>query len=250
MSVENLSINPGPDSKLSIGNQVIELKDESKKVFTTDNMLAFEAFCTGRQGEVEIYYSATELNLVPTKAERNFKPLAKCTLKPSAFLEALSAGVNKDLSIVEFEKLLTSLRRFALGSHMIVLSNLRAFTVAKKQTYERSVDNSGNYKLLMQRETSQGDWLPPEKMSFKVPLFAFLPEEIEVIFDLIFTVTDDGAPKFRLENLNYSQEILDRRVVVLDARLADKTTCPKYWGSYEFHALTDTWRYQENKASL
>lgn len=249
MSAEKVYINPGPDGKLSIGNQIIELKDESKKVFLTDNLLAFEKFLVGRGGEVEIYYSAKEVTLVPTKAEKNFKILANCTLQDSEPLAQLSKSVGVDLGIVEFEKLLTGLRTY--GSFLSVISNLRAFSVAKKQTYERDVDNAGNFRLLIQREAATGgNWVPPEKLTFAVPVFTYLKDLFTVDLDLVFSTTDEMRPVFRLENLNFVETLLERRIEVLDARLSKAATCPQYWGTYANHALDDSWKYRENKASL
>ncbi|MEO7778488.1 MAG: hypothetical protein ABIY63_13230 [Fibrobacteria bacterium] len=250
MSAEKVYINAGPTGSLSIGNQVITLSDDSRKEFKTDNLLAFESFVKGREGEAEIYYSAQQVSLVPTKADKNFKALAVCILQDSQPLAALSRNVNTELGILDFEKLLTKLRKYAVGSHLTVLSNLRAFSVAKKQTYERIVDNGGNFKMLIQRESAQGDWTPPAKLGFKVPIFTYLEETVEVEFDLIFTITDAGAPEFRLENLMFAEELLERRVEVLDARLGAVATCPKYWGMYVNHPQDDSWKFRENKASL
>lgn len=249
MSAEKVYINAGPDGKLSIGNQIIELKDESKKVFLTDNLMAFEKFIVGRTGEEEIYYSAKEVTLVPTKAEKNFKILATCTLQDSEPLAQLSKAAGADLSIVEFEKLLTRLRKY--GSFNLIVSNLRAFSVAKKQTYERDIDNAGNYRLLIQREAvAGGNWVPPAKLTFAVPVFTYLEDLFTVEFDLVFSVQDSGQPVFRLDNLTFPAELLERRIEVLEARLSKAATCPQYWGTYANHGLDDSWKYRENKASL
>lgn len=249
MSIEKAIFNAAPDGTLSIGNQIIELKDESKKVFITDNLLAFEKFLAGRTGDAEIYYSAKEVTLVPEKAEKNFRILANCTLQDSEPLAQLSKAVGADLSIVQFEKLLTSLRRY--GSFLSIISNLRAFSVAKKQTYERDIDNSGNYRMLIQREAAAGgNWVPPERLTFSVPVFTYLEDLFTAELDLVFTVQDTGQPVFRLENLTFAQDLLERRIQVLDARLSKAATCPQYWGTYANHALDDGWKYRENKAAL
>jgi hypothetical protein len=250
LNLEKAYLTAGPDGRLSIGNQVIELADESKKTFHTDNLKAFESFVAGRTGEAEIYYSATEVALVPTKAEKNFRPLAICKLAAAPALLLLKGSIGAELNINQFEKLLTSLRKYAVGSHLIVLSNLRSFSVAKKQTYERDIDNKGNFRLLVQRESAgAGDWTPPEKLTFALPVFTFLEESITIDCDLVFSVQDGGQPVFQLENLTFNEEALERRVEILDARLGKVATCPKYWGSWQHHELTDTWKWRENKAS-
>lgn len=250
MAIEKAYFNANPEGNISIGNQVIKLSDDSKKVFATDNLLAFEGFLSGRGGEAEVYYSADEVSLVPLKADKNFKPLAVCKLAASPALAMLSKQVGVVLSVVQFESLLTALRKYAVGSHLLVLSNLRSFTVAKKQTYERDVDNRGNFKLLIQREAATGDWVPPENLRFSLPLFSYLPEKIEVTCDLIMNVEESGQPSFKLENLTFQQEVLEKRVEVLEARLGAVATCPKHWGTYTHHPMDNSWMYRENKASL
>ncbi len=250
MGIEKAYFATNPEGKISIGNQVIDLEDDSKKTFNTDNLKAFEEFTTGRAGESEIYYSESEVSLVPLKADKNFKPLAVCTLKPSPSLALLAANVGKVLDVVKFETLLTALRKYAVGSHMLVLSNLRALTIAKKQTYERDLDNKGNFKLLMIRESATGDWLPPETLVFSLPLFTYLDEKVEITCDFILNVEETGQPSFQLQNLTFVQEVQEARVKVLETRLGEKSTCPKYWGSCAHHAMDNGWKYRENKASF
>jgi hypothetical protein len=251
VSSKEITIIPGADGKISVGNQIIELTDESRKTYETDNMEGFELFLLDKQADAEIYYSATHLYLVPRVASKQSHALAICTLSNSAALSALVAAANKELTIMSLEKLLTSLRKFAQGSVLSVLSNLRNFSVAKKQTYERDVDNQGNFRLLVQREgIANSTWNPPEKLSFAVPCFKYINDLATLEFDFIFSLSDGGAPVFLLQNLTMDEELMDRRREIIESRLGVKATCPKYWGASKLHPQDDGWKYRENKASL
>lgn len=250
MSLEKAYFSASPEGVLSIGNQIIKLEDESSRTFETDSLKAFEEFLPGHEDGAEIYYTDTFIFLVPVAVKRNTKPLASCTLGSSPALSYLTKNVGKDLDIASFETLLTALRKYAIGSHLAVISNLRAFTVAKKQTYERSLDNKGNFKLLTLRESAQGDWTPPDQLSFSLPLFVHVSEAVEINCDLVFSVLESGQPNFRLENLTFGEEVLARRVEVLEARLGRAATCPKYWGRHAETKADNSWKYRENKASL
>ncbi len=249
MSIEKVYLTASPDGKLSIGNQVIELKDVSRLTFSTDNLLAFEKFVALNKEEANICYSAKSVSLMPKQPEKAYAPIAICALQDSEALIHLNKALDKDLSIAEFEKLLYRLRRY--GDFLSTISHLRSFSVAKKQTYERDVDNSGNFRLLIQREAmGVGNWVPPEKLSFVVPVFTYLQDAFKVDLDLLFSVTDAGIPVFRLENLTFAEDLLARRIEVLDARLSSASTCPQYWGVIQNVPMDDSWMYRENKANL
>jgi hypothetical protein len=183
---------------------------------------------------------------------KNSRPFAHCTLADSAPLAMVLANVGFELGILDFETFLTAMRPYTHGSTLQVLSHLRNFSVAKKQTYQRVVDNAGNFKLNIQRESAGSeDWVPPPTMTFEVPVFRLLKETIIIECELHFTIKDDGAkPAFRLSNLNLKDQLEDRRREIVEERLGKAATCPKYWGQSTLHALDNGWQYRENKAAL
>lgn len=250
--IENAFFNPDKDGKILIGNHLVELKDESRRTFETDNMEAFESFLADKQEKAEIYYGSTDLHLVPQELAKNSRPLAHCTLADSASLRLVLASVGFELGILDFEKFLTAMRPYTKGSTLQVLSHLRNFSVAKKQTYQRVVDNVGNYKLNIQRESAGSeDWVPPATVTFEVPVFRFLKETIVIECDLHFAIKDEGTkPIFLLDNLNLKDQVEDRRREIVEDRLGKASTCPKYWGKSILHALDNGWQYRENKAVL
>ena len=248
---KEIHLNPDKDGKFLLGSHFHILQDESKKTFETDNMEAFESFLADKEGGNEIYFNADHLYLVPAKPSMNSHALAHCAMKPSAALALLSSKAGKDMGILDFEKFLTALRKNCSEANR-VLSYLRNFSVAKKQTYERVSDNQGNFKLLIQKEGAEGgNWTPPETMSFEVPVFSYLDDTMEIIFDFRYFIADEGSkPMFTLENLNIIEEVQDRRREIIESRLGNAATCPTFWGESKLHVATDKWKYQENKATL
>lgn len=255
---KTIVLNSNAEGKLLVGSDMYFLKDESRKTFKTENLEAFEKFLGIAQaqppvGGLEIYFNLKDgVYLVPVEASKNSRALAFCALNLSMPLLALQKSVGVSMGIVDFEKLLTGLRKYAVGSHLNTVSQLRNFSVAKKQSYARDIDNQGNFRLLIQKEAvaEAGSWVPPPALSFALPVFTYLKEQFTVELDLVFSVGDAGVPIFRLENLGFQDELEARAREVLEARIATAATVPTFWGVSEVHKLDDAWKYQQNKATL
>lgn len=250
MTIENATFNANSEGKLSLGNQIINLTDESKKIFKTASLASFSFFASHHAEETEIYFNEAEVWQVPKKAAANFLPLAHCAMESAQPLKVLESKIGKTLSIEELETLLRSLRPYAVGKHLEILSNLRNFSTSKKNTYARDVSANGDYRLLIQREAVAGDWIPPAGLLFVVPIFAYGKETVNIETEFFFTVNEaTSAPVFRLENLCFSEIISERRKEVIEDILSE-IDVPQYWGTFEHKTLNDGWKYRENKATL
>lgn len=247
---KEIHLNPDKDGKFLLGSHFHILQDESSKTFETDNMEAFESFLVDKQDGNEIYFSAERLYLVPLKASYYSHAVAHCAMKPSPALALIVNKAGKDMSIPEFEKFLTALRKHTEEGRK-VLNHLRNFVSVKETTFERLEDGQGNFRMLVQRKSGNNDWTPPATMTFTIPVFSFLKEEVTIAFDFRYYIADDGTkPMFTLENLNLIEELQDRRREIIETRLGENSKCPKYWGTSQLHQHRDEWRYKENKATL
>lgn len=254
---KEVNINAGPDGKahITLEKGIIQLKDLSFQTFETDDL---EAFATFAQAEADdagvplaVFYNHERLELRPLdQITSKTRALAVCNMKASEPLALLKKNLGKELTISEFEKLLTALRRH--GSFMTTISQLRSLVVSKETKYERQVDNAANFRLLIERKGATGDWTPPATMDFALPVFSFMKDAITVCPDLIMTQRDEdgGAPSFTLELLTFEEDLKDRQREILETALADKLTLPTYWGKASVTMADDAYLYKDNGATL
>jgi hypothetical protein len=250
MEAGKVFITPGADGKLLLGKNHLELADATRRAFTTDNLEAFQKFVGAYHDGCEVFFTDRAAHLVRQAPKMGDGPVATLNVRTPPALQLIIDNANKELSIQPFEIFLTSLRRFATSSHMALISRLRNFAVSKQTTYERNVDNAGNFLMSIKREGGNQDWTPPETLSFKVPLFPHIEEMIELSFDLIFTIKDGGEPRFHMQSLTLADDLQQARLAVLGARLAAASTAPVYWGEHALIERTDAWRFKEQDVKL
>ncbi len=243
-------ITTGADGKLLLGKNHLELADASMRTFTTDNLEAFQKFVGAYHDGCEVFFTDRSATLRRQTPKMGDAPVAVLNVRTPMALELICSHANKELTIQPFEIFLTSLRRWATSSHMALISRLRNFTVAKQTTYERQVDNAGNFLMSIKREGGSQDWTPPPTLSFRVPLFPHIEEMVELEFDLIFTIKDGGEPRFHMQSLDLADILQQERLRVLGDRLAKASTAPVYWGDLSLIEKTDAWRFKEQDVEL
>lgn len=255
-SPKEVYINAAPDgnARITLAKGVLVLNDLSTQTFETDDLEAFARFAEGereRGNPLAIFYDHTRLDLMPMgSVTAKTRPLAVCTLRQSDPLNLLKANLGKRLGLTELEKLLTALRRH--GTFLTIISQLRTMVISKETKYERAVDNSANFKLLIERKGATGDWVPPPTLTFAVPVFAYMTDAITVEPDLIMTMPDEegGAPIFELECLTFAEDLKNQQREILETRVGNASSVPTYWGKHVLAAETDAYLYKDNGATL
>jgi hypothetical protein len=250
VNAEKVYINPNAQGVIRIEKAHLQLEDRSRATFNTDSLVDFEEFVRGNSAGASIFFSASKVVLVENEVTHLTKPRAVCDLSISEPLRVLTTSLNKPIPLVGLERLLTSLRRY--GQVLSVISELRNLVVSKNLKFERQVDNKANFKLHIERTGAAGDWQPPESLKFTVPVFNMVPDTIEIESDFVFTMKDEdgGAPVFELQNLTWSEDLQERKRQLLEKRLGEMATCPKYWGSHALHELTDGKLWKDISATL
>lgn len=239
------------DGKLLIGNHFHILEDESKPKYTTNDIKAFNQYVqdTGEADNFNIIFDESSCVAWPNVAARNSVPLAVCHLHKSAVLKFLLEHTKSSMSIDTFEELLALLLPYAVGEDiMALLSNIRDFHVNKVMNVERSKDNAGNFKFVVQRKAGNEDFKPPEKVKFSIPIFHLLDDDkAEIELDFQFNYKENGDEMrliFILKSLTLEEQVFKGQKNIMEKYLAGYKQ--RYWGDLEIVEKDDSWKYKDN----
>jgi hypothetical protein len=238
--------------RLIIGADVIQLKDQSSETFNTDYFSDFVRFITKvKSNNDTVFYNERGAILMPAVFEdpRHTNPLAKVTIATHPRLEALLNVNGKSMGLDTIENLLRRLKGNLNPDGLELLNNVADFKVAKVQKIERKKERNGNYKFNVSRESAgSGDFIPPETVRFRVPIFQGLVETVTIEMEFRFEFKDTGDSvrlEFTLENLNIDEVILEARKTALWKSL-NEAGVTAYWGGLVKNLQTDAWQYQRN----
>lgn len=243
-----------------LGNAFHVLNDFSATQFTTESIKNFLEYITkagpdNDGGPFELYYTVKGVEAYITPLTRYSVLAALCTLKQSPYLNRLMEIANKDISIDQFEKLLRSMRKFLDASGLDLLSHVRDLSVSKITSVRRKKDNAGNFSYEVKRESGAGDFTPPDRIVFTIPLFATI-DQAQVnqgfCFDVVFSIKEPSSADkpepvlmFKLESLNMEDEVSALKIREIQIALASVDN--KFFGSAKVLPADDGWKYKQNK---
>ncbi len=239
------------DGILKLGNDILDLNDESKSSFTTDDFESFVEYSKVYGDKASIYYSEKEIKLIPKgEARQNNLPLAICNMSNSPALTLLINCVNKKQDIQKMEDFLKTMKGYLNEEGLKFLSNIQDFSISKITKIVRKKDNRGNYTFIVEKEDAgNAEYLPPETINFTIPIFKHLNDSANFVFDIVFDYTEAAPGEvylyFKLENLNFT-ELLVSVFKKITTNIIKSVELPKYYGNYELIEMTDEWRYKEN----
>jgi hypothetical protein len=229
-----------------VGRDFIELKDKTDIQFSTNIIGDFLGYLG--TSKVALYYNESGIIAYPILIEHETGAKAVCSMQNDPFLSSIISLNGDRMSVENFELALYNLRSFYDVAGKNLYDNARNFVVDKITHMERSSDNQGNFHYNVTRKSGAGSVNPPERIKFTVPVFAFLPDTIELSFD-VFMEYEEGEGKvkvfFILKNPALNVELKQRQKEIIEEQLA-AVTCPKFWGSLKVVQGTDSWKYQDN----
>lgn len=244
---------------LKLGNDVIELADESTAAYHTDDIMQFIEFCKGKVvgGDYALFYGVSSVSLYHQHVfvnPRIHDPIAICSMAEHPRLSMLVRANGSPMDVEDFEVLLRRLRANMGQPGLEILDKIRDLSVAKVQKVERKKNRAtGDYHYLVSRQSAgEGDYVPPETVKFSVPIFLGVESPRSLEFDFSFDPKqkDDGvALIFSIENINLGEDLDAARRSVL-AEVLSPLSIPSYWGELKRDIKTDAWSKKINGPQL
>jgi len=237
------------DGLARIGNDIIQLVDESASTYHTDNVSDFRKFLSENPRKKGVlFYNECKVTSVSQGPKWNTVPDAVLTLKNSTILSRLISTHQKKISLKEFELFLLAFRNYTGSVELSLLSQLKDWRVSKMTEIIRSKDKKGNYTYLVKREDGNGGFDPPEQITITIPIFGHIDHDACFIFDLFFDFEErngEVTTYFQIMNYTFDDELFQHRKRILESELAS-ILCPQYWGEDELVRTNDLWKYQSN----
>jgi hypothetical protein len=252
LNPERLNINmPEGAEKLLIGSDFHTLNDKTNSTIKTNTLEDFEivAKVVPTEGN-HILLDHNSAKIVASTVDRYTKPAAVCTLIDSDPLTRLVQANKKSMDFGTFVIWLESMKRFlSTAEDITFLSELRHFKFRKIASAEISDDRRGNYSYKFALESSgKDDFEPVKTLNFKVPVFKFIPENLEISFDLLFDVKNPmNEPTFLFTLQSFElEELIEARKREIVNKGLQELPHPKVWGTLETTLQDDSWAYKPN----
>jgi len=249
-----LTINT-PDGNVIIGNQVIKLQDKTSNQFSTTDFDSFVDYVSMKNPR--LFYANNAVTAISQSdidhPTRDSHPFAILNLKESNYLTSMVKCNSEWYEIGAFEELLRKHKRQIGSQGVSLLDNVRNFRLVKTVKVERRKERNGNFHFAATLEGgSKEDFTPPESVIFDLPVFDGINNnsdfELEFFFDFR---QDDGeaALKFKLENLNLTEEIREEKERVVRSAFSARSLQISF-GQFSFEKKTDEWAYKINQVQL
>ena len=236
-----------------VGNDIIELVDFTSCTLITNSMVTFKEYLEKEDPQGtrnEIFFDQLSVTALPSEIDRYSKTVAICKLETSKTLQTLKNLEGKNMDRDQFELFLRRLVRYGDDSVMDLFSWVKNFELKTVNSIQRKKDPDGSFRLFISREKAEKEsYTPPEKLSFKVPLFKMVEKEIKLEFEFYFDYTnheDKIATSFQILNVEMDEIIQEaqRKTIIEEIKaLPNKKFC----GELKIYIQDDNWKYQENK---
>jgi hypothetical protein len=244
--------------EIRVGRGYITLQDQSEESYRTDHLDSFLAVVENLKGShlesgMILIYTADEVYLRSSLFHENprvERELALLTLKESPELRLVQNINGRKLPLKEFEQVLRRLRRWMGPSVTDLIDHIRDFRVSKVTKINRKKQKNGDYTFLVSRESNgDDDFLPPNSVPIRVPLFADQPQctvDIEMDFEFDYDArAEEVSTSFMLECLSLDDAIRRANIEAVAGLLAD-TGIKAVRGHIDLQLKDDSWSYMDN----
>lgn len=243
--------NPNPEQIFS--GAILRLEDRSTIQCTTDSLADFLG-AIAKAGEVMLYAgpSGVKAFVHPVIASRYTRPFIELKLQTHPRLQAVLHGNKKNMTPLEAEEFLRRLRDGLDAEGKGLMLRMRDLKLSKKLEIEQKKERNGNYSYSQKMESGVEDWIPPERITVRVPAFNFIQDEIAIPLDFSVSLQEIGEGKEAKQSISVRFECLDMEEHLLNGRRAIVTSCvegsPCIWGDLHVDVSDDSWSVVHNHA--
>jgi len=237
--------------KVLIGSDFHILETNTEKTFKTSNMAHFIKYLQDRGKDETIYYSLNRcISFTGTDYNRKTKPTAECSLTLSSIYNYLQNINGQKMDLIMFEKFLKTVKPYMTGSESLkLLDFVNNFQITKTKTIKKSKDNRGNFKHCFATEAGKDDYVFPEKIKVRIPVFADNTDcDYDFEFDFFFSYKEyDGEYSlyFEIQDIEFSEKVEHEQIAFISNMLNDAKLIA-FFGNMEIITTDDAWKYKEN----
>jgi len=241
--------------KLLLGNDIIELKDQTRETFETDNPEDMKEYLLDNFSKCDIYIKGLGVDgYIIEKADYDTKPAALCRMAKHPVVELLKQYNSKQIDLADFSVLLERLKNYMTSEALAFKDNIQDLKIKKILSLENRSDRRGNYSFTIKAESGgKEDYIFPKKIKLMVPVIKSMPgtaQEIEFDFYFQWKAEEQNIElKFTIENFEFDQIIDEDIKKILDGIFQDENI-KIYHGSLSIHKQTNSWMYHKNDLAV
>lgn len=231
------------------GKAHIELKNYSKDRFDTKSIRDFVRYVNAFNFDTPVFVGDKCIEFYDDRIDYYTVPLARAYLETTKFIDIFFNLINQDvISIDVVEKTLHSLLDYG-DMNVIELYNFtRNCNISAISDFERQIDTSGNYSILIKRQ-GKGDKTikPVESIAFTVPVLKWHDDTHCFPFKVAMDYRIDNGFKVFFSFSNYRlQEMVDeaKHAIINSCLEALNNNIPVYYGKKRIEQCTDEWKYR------
>jgi len=245
-------INPASDS-VKVGNDIITLEDFTDETFQTNSL---DDFCSYLEnidpdGSLNnIYLNEKFVTAFPVEIDHFSGITCSCKMENHRALSMLLQKENSVMNRQEFENFLRYLARYGDENVLDLFSWVKNFEIKTVNHIQRRKEPDGSFSLHISREKAEKEsYSPPTKISFHVPIFKNMLNNVLLDFEFFFDYTnheDKVTTSFKILNVEIN-EIIEKAQKEVISDFTKGLKNKKYWGSLSINQKNDSWKYRENK---
>lgn len=253
----NVISKDGSEIKVLTGKNFNILEDKTRRTFSTECIKSFVSFSKPlvEKNGAMVCFNASSAVCHDGDFDYSTKEFAVLKLTETEMLKKLRYINHKSLTPVEADDFITSLRGYSSDIAKL-FSLVRSTKIKAVIEAERTIDTLGNYVFSVTRKGATREELNmPETISFQVPAFELIDDEVSLEFEVGFNFKDSGdtAAPIKIEWALHCYEIDEiikkaERIIVENAF----SVLPQdqvLYGKIDLHKQTSDWSIKESTGS-
>ncbi len=262
MENEKIRVNVTSDregvSRVLLGNDLIELSDESSIRYQADNLESFAKYINpfeAHEGDVcdpthALFATSTGVTCIETDVEYNTEVLAQCSLTKTDRYKTVTGMLNSDITPIQAERFLRPNKDLLDTCGRDVLSRVEKLSVSRVENIVREKGRDGSMEISYSRKGGGREEADiPERFKITLPLYKYHTETVSLDVEVFFDYTTiEGAVvlKWRFDCYNIDELVEQVSREMFRTHLGD-LKMPLFFGSAQVLKKTNEWKYSQNK---
>lgn len=245
--------------KLLLGNDIIQLEDQTKETFNASTPVNLLGFLDSKESiAIDLFIGDSAIEAYEQiEREYHSKAFGRTEIKRHPIVHIINAFNGKQQELNDFAITLERIKPYASKDTLALIDNIADLKIKKIVSINNRNDKRGNYEYLVKAEKDGSiEYEFPKSIKLSIPLIKGMNEELrEVEFNFYFQwgIIGDGNVhlSFTLENLELDTLLEEEiKAILLQLFSQRKGSTSIYYGSLQIHKQTDEWKYKKNELQI
>jgi hypothetical protein len=256
----NVISKDGNEVKVLTGKDFHILEDKTKAKLKTGCIKSFAAFCLPLVLDADtaatVFFNDNSAECHENNIDHSSQALAILTLTETTMLKRLREVNHLSMAPAQADDFLASFRAYGIDMNKL-LSRVRNTKIKAITEAERTVDNSGNYTLMVTRKGGTREEMSlPESIVFQVPPFELIDDGVELTFEITFNYAETGntgSPlriEWTLHCYELEEVIKKAKRIIIEKAFSEFPKNRVIYGVLEISKQDSSWAIKESSGVI